>query len=96
MSGSERVGVRNAAEGMVPARVLRHYEVVFDYPARQFTLASPGTLKPRGVRIAAPVFVAGGFPRLELRIGGSTYGLLLDAGASFTMISRAVLDRALL
>ncbi len=41
MPGSEWVGVRNAAEGMMPARVLRHYEVVFDYPARQFTLAAP-------------------------------------------------------
>src|SRR5262245_7125779 len=34
----------SGAEGFVPARLLRKYEVVFDYPARQFTMAQPGTL----------------------------------------------------
>jgi hypothetical protein len=32
------------------------------------------------------------FPRVELTIDGQTFGFLLDTGASFTMLSRAVVD----
>jgi hypothetical protein len=73
--------------------LLRNYEVVFDYPGRRFTLAQPGATAPRGVKVKTPIFPPSGNPRIELEIGGETYGFLLDTGASFTMISRTVLDR---
>jgi hypothetical protein len=38
---------RNNVEGLLPAGLLRKYEVVFDYPARRFTLANPVALNPR-------------------------------------------------
>jgi hypothetical protein len=82
-----------AAEGMFPGHVLKRYHVVFDYPARLFTLARPGTLKPRGSRLATPIHERSGFPRIETRIGDSTSGFLLDTGASFTMISQEALER---
>ena len=87
-----QLGSRNDAEGLLPGRLLRKYHVVFDYPAREFTLAKPGSLQPRGVKVASPISKQSGFPRIELQISGETYGFLLDTGASFTMISRAVLD----
>lgn len=87
------VGARNDAEGLLPARVLRHYDVIFDYPGRRFTLAKAGTFKPEGVKIAAPISPDLAFPRVEVQIGGSIYGFLLDTGASFTMISRTALDQ---
>jgi hypothetical protein len=83
---------RNDAEGLVPGRLLRNYEVVFDYPARRFTLAKPGAIGPRGVKVKTPISSSSGFPRIELQIGGVLNGFLLDTGASFTMISRAALD----
>jgi len=46
---------RNDAEGLIPGRLLRKYEVVFDYPARRFTLATPGTTKPRGLKVKTPI-----------------------------------------
>lgn len=79
------------ADGLIPGHVLARYHVVFDYPARQFTLARPGALEPRGEPLPMPVSEATGFPRTELVIDGETYGLLLDTGASFTMVSEAVL-----
>jgi hypothetical protein len=85
-------GSRDDAEGLIPGRLLRNYEVIFDYPARQFTLAKPGEVSPRGVKVATPISSPSAFPRIELQIGGTTYGFLLDTGASFTMISRTVLD----
>jgi predicted aspartyl protease len=80
------------AEGMFPGHVLRRYHVVFDYPAGRFTLAQPGTAKPRGVRLAAPIGTRSGFPRIELKIGDETHGFLLDTGATYTMISQELLE----
>jgi predicted aspartyl protease len=80
------------AEGLFPAHLLRRYHVIFDYPAEKFTLAKPGTIKPRGVRIETPIDPRSGFPRIELQIEGQIYGFLLDTGASYTMISREQLE----
>jgi predicted aspartyl protease len=90
--GAKRFGTRDDADGLVPGRLLRKYHVIFDYPARTFTLAAPGSVKPIGERVAAPIGRTG-FPRIELTIAGETNGFLLDSGATYTMISQAVLDR---
>ena len=79
------------AEGMIPGHVLSRYHVVFDYPAATFTLASPGTLTPRGTAMPMPVSTPQGFPRTELQVNGVMYGMLLDTGASFTMVSELLL-----
>lgn len=80
------------AEGMLPGHLLARYQVVIDYPAREFTLALPGTLKMKGTRFSTPVSAKQGFVRLEARIEGKPYGFLLDSGASYTMVSQRVLD----
>ena len=79
------------ADGVLPGHVLARYHVVLDYPAGTFTIARPGTLAPRGTAIAMPVSPRAGFPRTELQVDGTTYGFLLDTGASFTMVSEALL-----
>jgi len=84
---------RNEAEGLIPGRLLKHYDVVFDYPAQRFTLSEPRTSTPQGVEFNTPISTPSGFPRIEAQIGGKTYGFLLDTGASFTMISRTALDQ---
>src|SRR5215469_4249723 len=83
----------SGAEGFLPARVLRKYEVIFDYPARQFTMAKPGALKPRGVPVPSPIAAKSGFPRIELSVDGEKYGFLLDTGAAYTMISQTLIDK---
>jgi hypothetical protein len=83
---------RNNAEGLFPAALLRKYQVVFDYPAHRFTLAKPGSLAAKGIKVPSPISPKSGFPRIELQIAGTTYGFLLDTGGSFTMISRVVLE----
>ena len=82
-----------SAEGLLPGHILKRYHVIFDYPGRKFTLAKPGSVKPRGIRIPSPVNQQSGFPRIEAQIGGETYGFLLDTGASFTMISQELLEQ---
>ena len=79
------------AEGMLPGHVLSQYHVVFDYPKSTFTLARPGVLTPQGDAYPMPVSKQMGFPRTELKVNGVKYGFLLDTGASFTMVSDALL-----
>jgi predicted aspartyl protease len=81
------------AEAFLPARVLMHYDAVFDYPHHLFTLAKPGVLKPRGIRISTPVQPETGFVRTELDIDGQPCGFLLDTGAAYTMISQEYLAK---
>ncbi|MGH7472006.1 MAG: hypothetical protein ACRENP_28980 [Longimicrobiales bacterium] len=79
------------AEGMLPGHVLARYHVVFDYPKATFTLARPGVLTPQGDPSPMPVSKQQGFPRTELEVNGVKHGFLLDTGASFTMVSDALL-----
>jgi len=90
--GQKSILAGDAAEGLIPGHLLARYHVIFDYPAKKFTLAEPGILKPRGARIASPIGKQSGFPRIELQIGGANYGFLLDTGATFTMISIEALN----
>ena len=79
------------AEGMVPGHVLSRYHVVFDYPNATLTIASANVLTPRGTKMPMPVSKPQGFPRTEWSVGGTTYGMLIDTGASFTMVSEVAL-----
>jgi len=80
-------------EGFLPGHVLARHHVVFDYPGGRFTMARPGTIEPRGQPVPSPVGPESGFPRIEIEVGGTLQGFLLDTGASFTMISLAELER---
>src|SRR5262249_31450738 len=91
--GTKTVSPGVEAEGLLPGHILKQYDVIFDYPGKQFTLAKPGSLKPPGTRITSPVNERSGFPRIEAQIGGETFGFLLDTGASFTMISQELMNR---
>jgi Aspartyl protease len=92
MAGADRFNFRDGADGLFPGHVLERHHVIFDYPGRKFTLAAPGSVKPRGVAVPSPVRPNNGFARIELIIGGSKFGFLLDTGASYTMISKATLE----
>ena len=83
---------RDAVEGMFPGHVLERYHVIFDYPGRKFTLAAPGSVKPRGVAVDSPVRQQNGFVRLQVGVAGRIVGFLLDTGASYTMISRTAME----
>jgi hypothetical protein len=91
--GQKTIDLSVRAECFIPAPLLKKYDVVIDYPARQFTLARPGTVKPRGVRLVTPVNPQSGFVRLEAIIAGKSYGFLLDTGAAYSMISQAAIDQ---
>jgi hypothetical protein len=81
------------AEGILPATVLRDYDVVFDYPAHSFSLFQPGAGVHRGTPVAMLVKPQTGFARIEVAIDGKPYGFMLDTGAAYTGVSRTVMDQ---
>lgn len=78
------------AQGALPLRALRNYEVVLNYAADTFTVADPGTLKHEGAEIPAH-FSRDGFIAVTAIVAGHRYGFLLDTGGQYCMVSRAVL-----
>ena len=82
---------RDTVEGMLPGKALEHYQVVLDYPQQLLSIGNPGTLAHGGERLPAPYLASSGHPRIEVSIGGATYGLLLDTGAEVTLLREDLL-----
>lgn len=77
------------ADMALPGRYLGHYIVVFDYPARTFTLADPGSYRPDGT--AMKTRMGSGMPVVHASVSGKTYAFLLDTGGQYCMVSYAEL-----
>lgn len=79
-----------SVQAAFPARLLRGHRIVFDYSAHRFGIdeAAPG-----GVDVPVRIDARYGFPRVEIAIGDERYGMLVDTGASCTMLSQAAIDR---
>lgn len=71
-------------EAIIPAGVLEHFEVVWDYGARTLTLAAPGSLKPQGVAVPVRVNPKTGFVSLDVRFDGTEHPFVIDDGGSYT------------
>lgn len=81
------------SDANLPSTVLRRYQVVFDYPRRQLTIAEPGSLPHRGVRVPASVHPQTGIVQIDAVIGGERFSFALDNGASYSFISDDALAR---
>ena len=78
------------AECMLPARCLRRLHVVFNYPARQLTVARPGTLTPSGTAVPCRVNADTGLFMVEATIDGDKVALGVDTGSAGTWLSNKV------
>jgi len=78
------------AEVNLPAVVLRHDHVVFDYPARQLTVARPGALEPKGIAIPCRVNAQTGLFLIEAVLDGEPAALGIDNGSAGTWVSNAL------
>lgn len=78
--------------GLFPGHILATHHVIFDFPGRTLTLATPGSIEPQGEPMPMPVSKPMGFPRTEIEVSGESYGMLLDTGPPATIISQVVLE----
>ncbi len=84
---------RDAVEGLLPGKAFEHYQVVLDYPRQLLSIGKPGTIPHRGEQLSAPYIASSGHPRVEIGIGGATYGFLLDTGTKLTLLREDILRR---
>lgn len=74
----------------LPSTVLHNYDVVIDYPNRQFTIGEPGSLPFKGDPAKA-LISASGLIQVPSTIEGQAYNLAVDIGASISLISSTLL-----
>ncbi len=81
-----------SAEINIPSTVLRNYDVLFNFPDREFNIGLPGRLKFNGVKNKMLVN-ADGLIQIPSRIENKNYDLGLDLGSSINFLSGELFDK---
>ena len=76
-------------EGLLPAGILKKYQVVIDYAERTLTLAEPGTVAPEGLAVPFQMNEKTGLISVDLTISGKTYRMTVDNGSAYTWLRKA-------
>ena len=76
-------------EGLLPAGILKNYQVVLDYGQRTLTLAAPGTLKPEGTAVSIRMNEKTGLIVVDATINGATYPLTIDNGSAYSWLRKS-------
>ncbi len=79
----------------LPAAVLRNYDVVIDYPNREFTLAQPGHLQHKGEGVKALLNSENGLLQIPSQLDGMKFNLGFDVGASFSFLGDRLVESLL-
>jgi hypothetical protein len=82
-----------SAEINIPSAILRNYDVLVDFPSREFTLGQPGTLKFKGSSAKAAVNAENGLIQIPSQIDNKKYNLGLDLGASVSFLDPELFDK---
>lgn len=78
------------AEATFPASVLLGRQVIFDYPARQMTVAPPGLLTPKGTAIPCRINPETGLFLITAELDGQNVQLGVDNGSAGTWVSKVL------
>lgn len=82
-----------SAEINLPSTVLRDYDVLVDFPNREFTIGPPGSIKFKGVNSKVVVNSENGLIQIPSQIENKKYNLGLDVGSSISFLSAEVFDK---
>jgi hypothetical protein len=75
------------AEINLPASVLRHYDVLIDFPDHKFSIGQPGSIHFRGPSGKVLINSENGLIQIPSKIENKKYNLGLDVGASISLLS---------
>jgi len=81
------------AEINIPSAVLRHYDVLIDFPGRKFSIGAPGTVHFRGPSGKVQINAENGLIQVPTQIENKKYSLALDVGANISFLSEEVFDK---
>lgn len=77
----------------IPSTILRNYDVLINFPGREFTIAQPGSLKFNGVKAKVIVNAGNGLIQIASQIENKKYNLGLDLGSSIGFLSEDLFDK---
>jgi len=77
----------------LPSSVLRHFDVLVDFPDRKFSMGPPGSLHFNGVSGKVQINAENGLIQVPSQIGGKKYNLALDVGSSISFLSEELFDK---
>jgi hypothetical protein len=81
------------AEINIPSIVLRHYDVLVDFPEHKFSIGMPGTIRFLGSSSKVQINPANGLIQVTSEIEKKKYSLGLDLGASISFLSDEVFTK---
>ena len=82
----------SSAQINLPSSLLRHYDVVINYPDRELTIAEPGALHFQGVHTKALINPDNGLIQVPSKIAGKNHNLALDVGSSVSFLSTDLIE----
>jgi hypothetical protein len=77
----------------LPSSILRHYDVLIDFPGHKFSIGAPGTIHFRGPSGRVLVNTENGLVQVPSQIENKKYNLALDVGASISFLSEELYDK---
>jgi hypothetical protein len=77
----------------LPSSILRHYDVLIDFPGRKFSIGRPGTIVFRGPSGKVQVNSENGLIQVPSQVENKKYNLALDIGASISFLSEELFDK---
>ncbi|HEX3818998.1 MAG TPA: hypothetical protein VHW45_01630 [Candidatus Sulfotelmatobacter sp.] len=75
------------ADITIPSTVLRHYDILIDYPGRKFTIGAPGSIHFLGTEAKVQINPENGLIQVPSKIANKKYNLALDLGSSISFLS---------
>jgi hypothetical protein len=92
------VGMSVIAPGMdaeinIPSTVLRHYDVLIDFPGHKFSIGAPGNIHFRGEAAKVQLDANSDLIQIPSKIENKKYNLGLDLGSSISFLSFELFDK---
>jgi hypothetical protein len=91
--GHDIIAPGSSAAINIPSTVLRNYDVLFDYPNRQFTIGPPGSISFQGAAAKAQISAQNGLVQIACKIDGQDYTISFDAGSSTSLLSAELIEK---
>src|SRR5215469_2702662 len=91
--GHDAIAPGSSAAINIPSTVLRNYDVLFDYPNRQFTIGPPGSISFEGTAAKAQINPQNGLVQIASKIDGQDYTISFDAGSSTSLLSGELIEK---
>ena len=92
IEGQDAIAPGMSAAINLPSTLLRQYDVLINYPDREFTIAQPGTLHFNGIQSKALINGENGLFQIPSKIENKSYNLALDAGSNISFLSADLME----